>query len=64
MYPARTFGSALVGSLWNGLWVYFTAPVLGMQLAAMVYRIAGGTDYCAKLHHHNSAPCIFQVRFR
>lgn len=63
MNPARSFGSALVGSLWHGLWVYFTAPVLGMQLAATVYRFAGGTVYCAKLHHHNSARCIFKCAF-
>lgn len=63
MNPARTFGSAAVGSLWNGLWVYFTAPVIGMQLAATVYRFAGGTVYCAKLHHHNGAKCIFKCAF-
>ena len=34
MNPARTFGSAFVGHLWTGLWIYFTAPVLAMQLAA------------------------------
>src|SRR5437763_7746209 len=29
MNPARTFGSAFVGHLWTGLWIYSTAPVLG-----------------------------------
>jgi len=63
MNPARTFGSALVGSLWTGLWVYFTAPVLAMQLAAAIYRVSGRTVYCAKLHHHNGARCIFRCAF-
>lgn len=63
MNPARTFGSALPGQLWTGLWIYFTAPVLAMLLAALVYRRAGRTIYCAKLHHHNGARCIFNCAF-
>jgi aquaporin Z len=38
MNPARTFGSALVGSIWNNLWIYFVAPPLGMVLAGEAYR--------------------------
>ena len=34
MNPARTFGSAFVGHVWTGLWIYFTAPVLAMLCAA------------------------------
>ena len=37
MNPARTFSSAFVGHLWTGLWIYFIAPVLAMQLAATLY---------------------------
>src|SRR5256886_11624597 len=37
MYSARTFGSAFVGHIWVGLWLYFTAPMLAMQFAAAVY---------------------------
>ena len=40
MNPARTFGSAFVGHLWTGLWIYFTAPVLAMQLAAVFISAA------------------------
>jgi aquaporin Z len=64
MNPARTFGSAFVGHLWTGLWIYFTAPVLAMQLAASVYLRRNGIVYCAKFHHHNSQRCIFNCRFR
>jgi aquaporin Z len=63
MNPARTFGSALVGDLWTGLWIYFTAPVLAMQLAAAVYLHGKGTVYCAKYHHYNRHRCIFNCRF-
>jgi aquaporin Z len=63
MNPARTFGSAFVGQIWTALWIYFVAPVLAMQLAATVYRRTGRVVYCAKLHHHNGARCIFNCAF-
>ena len=61
MNPARTFGPALVGSIWGALWVYFTAPPIGMLLAAEAYvRVGGGRAVlCAKLHHANDKRCIF-----
>jgi aquaporin Z len=63
MNPARTFGSAYVGHLWTALWIYFTAPVIAMQLAATVYLRTRREVYCAKFHHHNKARCIFNCRF-
>ena len=59
--PARTFGSALPAHLWTSLWIYFTAPPLGMLLAAQVYLWRNGRSSvaCAKLHHQNSHRCIF-----
>ena len=63
MNPARTFSSAFVGHLWTGLWIYFTAPLLAMQLAALVYLRGNGTVHCAKYHHHNRQRCIFNCRF-
>lgn len=35
--PARSFGSALTANRWDGMWVYFTAPVLAMLLAVAIY---------------------------
>jgi aquaporin Z len=64
MNPARTFASAFGGQLWTGLWIYFTAPVIAMQLAAWVYLREQGVVYCAKFHHHNNQRCIFNCRFR
>jgi aquaporin Z len=64
MNPARSFGSAFVGHLWTGLWIYFIAPVLAMQLAAVLYIRGKRTVYCAKFHHYNRHRCIFNCRFR
>jgi aquaporin Z len=65
MNPARTFGSALPARIWDALWIYFTAPPLGMLLAAELYvRTRGlGAVICAKLHHHNSRRCIFKCGY-
>jgi aquaporin Z len=59
--PARSFGSALGARAWEALWLYFTAPPLGMLAAAEVYlRRRGGRQVaCAKLHHQNTKRCIF-----
>lgn len=61
MNPARTLASALGAHEWTALWVYFTAPLVGMLLAAEVYVRTRGPSavFCAKLHHQNSEPCIF-----
>lgn len=65
MNPARSFGSAFSAQSWNALWIYFTAPPLGMLLAAELYtRLKGvGNVLCAKLHHHNKERCIFKCNF-
>jgi len=61
MNPARTLASALAAHAWTALWVYFTAPPLGMLAAAEAYvRARGrGAVFCAKLQHDNDKPCLF-----
>lgn len=61
MNPARTLASALGAHDWTALWVYFTAPPLGMLAAAEVYVRRRGREavFCAKLHHDNDKPCLF-----
>jgi len=66
MSPARSFASAAPAGLWNSLWIYFTAPPLGMMLAAQVYLWLRGKDavFCAKLHHDNDKRCIFRCNYQ
>jgi aquaporin Z len=60
MNPARSFASAFPSRLWQDLWIYFTAPVLGMQLAALGYQLQLGRQApgCAKLQHADDQRCI------
>ncbi len=61
MNPARTLGSALPAHhvFKDHLWIYFTAPPLGMWVAAEGYRYVKGRAVCAKLVHGESQRCIF-----
>lgn len=65
MNPARTVGSAFHAGEWTALWVYFTAPTAAMLLASVLYRFRKGAHkvFCAKLHHCNNQPCIFNCRY-
>lgn len=38
MNPVRSLGPAFVGGIWQHHWVYWVAPILGAQLAMIVYR--------------------------
>lgn len=66
MNPARTLGSASGARYFEALWIYFSAPPLGMLLAAELYgRLRGlHTVRCAKLHHQNDKRCIFRCGYR
>jgi aquaporin Z len=61
MNPARTLGSAARAADFASLWIYFTAPPLGMLLAAELYVCARGAMRvrCAKLQHGEHQRCIF-----
>jgi aquaporin Z len=37
MNPARSFGPALIGGLWQTHWLYWLAPMTGMMAAARAY---------------------------
>jgi aquaporin Z len=59
MNPARSFASAAPAGLWRDLWIYFVAPVLGMQAAAWyALRRGRGAIACAKLLHPQDQRCI------
>ena len=59
--PARTAASAVPSGVWTSSWIYFTAPVLGMFLAAQIYRGTRGESplACPKYHHGTKQRCIF-----
>lgn len=40
MNPARTLASAIPSGEWHAIWIYFTAPPLGMLATAQVYKLA------------------------
>ncbi len=65
MNPARTFASDVVGMQWQGLWIYFTAPLIGMLSAAEVFVCTRGLHsvICAKLNHSGSGRCIFRCGY-
>jgi aquaporin Z len=64
--PARTICSALFAGVWTAMWLYFTASLLGMLVAASLYVLTSGADsvLCAKIYHDLHSPCPFRCRFR
>lgn len=38
MNPARSLGPALLSGVWQHHWIYWLAPILGAQLAVLIYR--------------------------
>ena len=60
MNPARTFASAVAGGGWADAWIYYTAPVLGMQAAVFLHGLIRPAQpvKCAKLDHPDHVRCI------
>jgi aquaporin Z len=63
--PARTFSSAVFGATWQGVWIYFVAPSLGMLSAAVLYfkTVRLNRVYCAKVFHDTRSVCPFRCEF-
>src|SRR5215472_7382617 len=60
MNPARSLASAAPAMLWHHLWIYLTAPLLGMLTGAQVFLMVAGARrvLCAKLLHPLGVRCI------
>jgi aquaporin Z len=60
--PARSFGSAVWSRVWDGLWVYFTAPPAGMLAAVEIQRLLGRrtNHLCGKWAHSENDSCVFR----
>jgi aquaporin Z len=65
MNPARTLGPAVLAHTLRSLWIYVTAPLAGMLLAAEVFvrRYGRSRVTCAKFHHPFNVRCIFKCGF-
>jgi aquaporin Z len=63
MNPARSLGSNVFADAARSLWIYFTAPPLGMLLAAEIHLRRGAFIRCAKLHHTFDVRCIFRCGY-
>jgi aquaporin Z len=63
--PARSLGPSLATGELDRFWIYLLAPAIGMLAAAEVYVRERGLArvFCAKLHHHTAARCIFHCHF-
>lgn len=64
MNPARTLGPAVLAGRYDGLWMYFVAPLMGMLLAAEAYVARSGMARvrCAKFDHPPDVACVFRCR--
>jgi aquaporin Z len=60
MNPARSFASAAPAGSFAFLWLYLTAPVIGMLAAVEIFRLGklGREKFCAKLNHDYHYRCI------
>lgn len=52
--PARTFGPALISGRWDGWWIYWVGPMLGMLAAIVVCTRLASRIEVAKLYHFES----------
>lgn len=52
--PARSFGPALISGLWDGWWIYWVGPMLGMLAAIIACSSLARRIEVAKLYHFES----------
>jgi aquaporin Z len=56
--PARSLASAIPARQWASFWIYIVAPILGMQVTAMLFAVLAPFVPCAKLCHSATQRCI------
>jgi aquaporin Z len=58
--PARTLGSAIPSGNWTSIWIYLTAPILGMFAAAELFLLLKQNPAaCPKFFRTTRQRCIF-----
>lgn len=58
--PARSLGPALLSGQFQGLWIYLTAPFLGVLLASPSCRIIQGDQCCPDENNQHDKSDICQ----
>jgi aquaporin Z len=57
--PARSLGPSVISGVWQGWWVYWLGPLIGMALAVFMYRVTWLNRLeieVAKLYHFEHDP--------
>jgi aquaporin Z len=52
--PARSLGPAILSGEWEGWWIYWAGPLIGMFLAILVFSFMAKRIEVAKLYHFES----------
>lgn len=52
--PARTFGPAIITGIWDGGWIYWIGPMVGMFLAVLACSALAKRIEGAKLYHFDN----------
>jgi len=52
--PARSFGPAIVSGEWQGWWIYWVGPLIGMLLAVLALSFLAKRITVAKLYYFDS----------
>jgi aquaporin Z len=52
--PARTFGPAVISGQWQGWWIYWVGPLLGMLAGILSCSFLAGRIEVAKIYHFES----------
>jgi len=63
MNPARTLASAIPAHNYTSLWIYLTAPFLGMFSGAVIFKLFYGEVVCVKFCHTRHFRCIFNCGY-
>lgn len=64
MNPARTLASAIPAATYTSLWIYLTAPFIGMFSGAVLFKLLNGHVICAKVFHCRHFRCIFNCGYK
>jgi len=52
--PARSLGPAVISGEWQGWWIYWAGPLIGMFAAVLVFSFLAKRIEVAKLYHFES----------